>query len=534
MTAPAAWSALFAAVALLSGLTLGLVLCMWRSRRPRHGQALPAGLGWYDLASVTGEWFWATDSQGRLRYVSDPEDWGLGEDWLGRRLVEFFGESQRESLNREFTAVIHGGSLVDYRLTQPSGQGEGRMIEISARPWVTPAGRVVGIMGTARDVSSLVADGRAAEAVRDVFDSFLEHLPVFYFRLDSQGHLGEIAGCGAQCLERDPTRLIGRSARDLFPGVGDYIDDALSGRYARFESQGVNQDRLWWISACLLPMDDGGVMGLAIDVTESKTAEVKMVGLVRENRALARRLVEVQEEERNTLSRELHDELGQSLTAIRTLATAIAHSGSRKPEDISELGSSIVDLSARLYDVVRNLMHRLRPDVVDGLGFQEALQTCIDNAQLEAMGINLHVEIDDDLDDLSDVLKISLYRILQESLTNIAKYAMASNVSVRLGRRRPGPGVEQDEALFASASSECRDCVDLVIRDDGVGIDNTRQSESDTGRRGSGLRGIRERVHALGGEISIESAPGRGVRIHSRIDASVARQVDGGRQMPAS
>lgn len=505
-----------------------------RYRRFRREQTLPAGLSWQALVSVAGEGFWATDTDGRLCFVSDATVWGLDDDWVGRRLPDLVEEDRREQFAHELSAVVHGGSLENYRVRQPLPDGTLRILEVSARPWLSPDKRILGLMGSARDISHLVIESQAAQVVRDLFDSFLEYLPVFYFRLDHEARLQDIEGTGAHCLHPTPTRLIGRSAHDLFPGVGEYIDQALEGRHTRFESQGVSQDRLWWISVCLLPVKDGGVMGLGIDVTESKTAEVKMVGLIRENRALARRLVEVQEEERNMLSRELHDELGQSLTAIRTLATAIANGRGREPKEISELGSSIVDLSAQLYDVVRNLMHRLRPDVVDGLGFQEALQTCIDNAQLEAMGINLAVDIDDDLDDLNDVVKISLYRILQESLTNIAKYAMASNVSIRLGRRRPRPGAQSKETPGSASPTDCQDCIDLVISDDGVGIDHARQGGFDGGRRGNGLRGIRERVHALGGEVRVDSAPGKGVRIHSRIDAAVAGQVDGGHQVSAS
>lgn len=359
-----------------------------------------------------------------------------------------------------------------------------------------------------------------------LLDALLEHLPVFYYRVDDEGHVQEIQGRGARCLDDVPQRLVGRSLYALFPGTADHIRRALTGEVVEFESQGMNRDRFWWISARMLPAPEpgGGAIGLAIDVTEPKTAEVKMVGLIRENRALARRLVEIQEEERNLLARELHDELGQSLTAIRSLATAVAQPGQRDTREVSRLGSSIVELSARLYDVVRNLMHRLRPDVVDGLAFRDALQTCIDNSQLEAMGVQFEVDIDGDLDDLNDVVKISLYRILQESLTNIAKYAMASHVAVRLHRERK-PGEAQGGNRPGAAPAASVDCVELEIVDDGVGMDPPRPG-GQSATRGSGLRGMSERVHALGGDIKITSAPRKGVDIHVSIDAAAVEDED--------
>jgi signal transduction histidine kinase len=514
--------------ALGMGALLVSALMWWRARR-RTG--LPDGLQWAALASATDAWFWATDLEGRLKFLSDPAEAAMADAWQGRPLADCVAADQRQALSRELGAVAQGGPLADYQVTQLLPSGDTRELSLSARRWTDRTGRTVGVLGSASDVSAHMAATRELDALRRRLDSLLMQLPLFYFRLDSEARLQEVTGRGALCLHQDPARLVGESAYALFPGAAEAIDRALGGRESRFESQGISRDRLWWVSICLLPGDDGGVAGLGIDVTESKTAEVKMVGLIRENRALARRLVEIQEEERNMLSRELHDELGQSLTAVRTLATAIANSRHRDPQEISSLGSSIVDLSARLYDVVRNLMHRLRPDVVDGLRFDEALQTCIDNAQLEAMGIQLDVVIDPDLDDLNDVLKISLYRILQESLTNIAKYAMASHVTVRLARRRPVLSDDAPGAAPGQASDQRCDCIDLTITDDGVGLEGGDQGDA---RRGSGLRGIRERVHALGGDVNIVSAPGKGVSIHVSVDASVAGQVDGGRPIVAS
>ena len=526
MTVSATWS--FAVGGLGAGALILSSLMWWRGRRQSE---LPADLHWEALASATDAWFWATDLDGQLQFLSDTTEAGIPAAWQDQPLAAFVVEAQRQALARELDAVAQGGRLDDYRVTQAVAGGATRELSLSARPWTDRTGRTVGVLGSARDVSARAAEAREVEVLRQRLDSLLEHLPVFYFRLGTEARLEEIAGRGARCLHEDPERLVGESAYALFPGAGEAIDRVLGGGESHFDSQGLSRDRLWWVSACLLPDDSGGAVGLGIDVTESKTAEVKMVGLVRENRALARRLVEIQEEERNMLSRELHDELGQSLTAVRTLATAIANSRHRDPQEVSQLGSSIVDLSARLYDVVRNLMHRLRPDVVDGLRFDEALQTCIDNSQLEAMGIQLDVELDDDLDDLNDVLKISLYRILQESLTNIAKYAMASHVSVRLARERPVlPGDPSSGMPGQQADQQC-DCIDLTITDDGVGLEGADQGDA---RRGSGLRGIRERVHALGGDVAIESAPGKGVRIHVSVDASVAGQVDGGRPIVAS
>ncbi|MBD3617916.1 MAG: histidine kinase [Gammaproteobacteria bacterium] len=352
--------------------------------------------------------------------------------------------------------------------------------------------------------------------------ALLEHLPVFYYRIDARGCVTAMHGQGAACLDDDPQALIGRRVCELFPGAGEAAERALAGEQVQFEAQGVSRDRLWWIASTIVP-SAGGALGLGIDITSHKTEEVKAVGLARENRELARRLVEIQEEERNLLAREMHDELGQSLTAIHTLATAIGQrqgqqdqiDDSRPVHDVGALAGNIVELSTRLYDVVRSIMHRLRPDVVDGLDFGDALQTCIDNAQLEAMGVRVDVELPQSLGPLDDVVKISLYRILQEGLTNIAKYAMASRVHIRL-TRTPG-------AALAGGVERLPDRLELCITDDGVGMAPGASAGSGRERRGSGLRGMHERVHALGGELFVDSAPGKGVAIRACLDVEPFR-----------
>jgi len=352
--------------------------------------------------------------------------------------------------------------------------------------------------------------------------ALLEHLPVFYYRIDARGCVTAMHGQGAACLDDDPQALVGRRVSELFPGAGEAAGRALAGEQVQFEAQGVSRDRLWWIASTIIP-SAGGALGLGIDITSHKTEEVKAVGLARENRELARRLVEIQEEERNLLAREMHDELGQSLTAIHTLATAIGQrqgqqeqdDDSRPVRDVGALAGNIVELSMRLYDVVRGIMHRLRPDVVDGLDFGDALQTCIDNAQLEAMGVRVDVELPEALGPLDDVVKISLYRILQEGLTNIAKYAMASRVHIRLART---PG-----AALAGGVGRLPDRLELCITDDGVGMTPGASAGSGRERRGSGLRGMHERVHALGGELFVDSAPGKGVAIRACLDVEPFR-----------
>ena len=233
------------------------------------------------------------------------------------------------------------------------------------------------------------------------------------------------------------------------------------------------------------------------DITERKQAEQECMTLLEGNRFLIHKSLAVQEEERRNLARELHDELGQCTTAIQADAEIIHELSQQKDTTIETSARAILDVSARIYDVVHSMMQRLRPSVLDDLGLVAALQEEID------AWCNRHAEIEcrfttrGELSGLGEAINITLYRIVQESLTNIAKHAVASTVVIELA---------------CETSSEDREpCLQVSISDDGQGADLT------LGSRGLGLIGMRERVEALGGCLRIHASPGKGMRIEASI-----------------
>jgi signal transduction histidine kinase len=224
----------------------------------------------------------------------------------------------------------------------------------------------------------------------------------------------------------------------------------------------------------------------------------------REFERLSARLLEVQEEERRMLARELHDEVGQTLTALRM---EIAHAGRAavEPETRSRLERAR-GLAERCVQMVRNISVMLRPSLLDDLGLAAALQW-----QAEEMGrrsgVAVRFEANDSGENLSDRLKTCIFRIAQEALNNSEKYAQARQIAVKLE-------VEQER-------------VTLEVEDDGVGFE---LNEHAMPRWGTGLFGIRERVSQLGGRLSIETGVGKGTRLRvvmPLVEAEAARVVAG-------
>ena len=218
----------------------------------------------------------------------------------------------------------------------------------------------------------------------------------------------------------------------------------------------------------------------------------------KENRYLTRRTLEIQEQERRALARDLHDELGQSVSAVKAVAVAMgreAAGGTRSQHSgasMAEQAAVIQNLADDMYAVARRLIRQLRPAALDELGLAAALQEMVDDWNAAHAETFCHLRIEGDCAALDEFGKIHLYRIAQEGLTNISRHAAAKDAHITLLRRGGG-------------------AVSLTIRDDGRGFDP--QSVN----KGLGLLGIRERVDYMAGEIKIESAPGDGVTIMIEI-----------------
>ncbi len=212
----------------------------------------------------------------------------------------------------------------------------------------------------------------------------------------------------------------------------------------------------------------------------------------RENiRQMAERVVAAQEEERQRISRELHDDLGQALTthllSLRNLQEDLSI-------PVEEMFAQLQALYNQSYEVlvkIRRLARDLRPPVLDALGLKVAMQTyCTEFTRRTHLPVIFEAEAS--LPELPDAYNIALYRTLQEALTNVVKHAQASQVWVELSR--------EDET------------VNLTVQDNGIGMDEETSTSN-----GIGLAGLRERITVVGGTLNISSAPKRGTILSAQF-----------------
>jgi signal transduction histidine kinase len=225
---------------------------------------------------------------------------------------------------------------------------------------------------------------------------------------------------------------------------------------------------------------------------------------MRDRTAMAARLVDGQERERRHLARELHDELGQSLSAISAAAASIKATAEIEcPALVSEANRLSLTAIATLKSL-RTTLQTLRPPEIDDFGLAASLVALAQEGERRSGGrLKILLEIDGDLQDLPPTAASHVYRIVQESLTNIGKHANASKARVALHFRAEQPG----------EATGWRHWLVLSIEDDGCGaVDTGRAAE---GSR-LGLTGMRERAMALGGELHVIERD-RGFKLQATI-----------------
>lgn len=227
------------------------------------------------------------------------------------------------------------------------------------------------------------------------------------------------------------------------------------------------------------------------DISERRRAEDELRESNRQLRELASSLQAVREEERTAIARELHDELGQQLLRLRMDLSWLEGRLKNLAPALHEKVAAMKDFVAGTVDVLRHVTTRLRPPLLDDLGLAEAARWQLDEfAQRSGIEVESSIDIGDM--ELDERTAINVFRILQESLTNVARHAGATHVNVSLARTEEGLALE--------------------IRDNGSGTELRDNPEL-----GHGLVGIRERTLLLAGRMEIVSAPGEGFTLRVRI-----------------
>lgn len=374
----------------------------------------------------------------------------------------------------------------------PADRRETVPVQVSISPYRDVAGRASGWL--------VRLTPRPFLAATEIdWQTMLEHFPGIVLRVEPGGRVlyanrrvgswtfDEVNGLGVFEMVREDALVTAHHFRDLVVQG----QAPLSGEIPVYDPR---SGETIWYNFSAVPVVRGEVtevMIYATDISLSKQAQQELQISQDQVRVLTSRLDRAQEQERRRISRELHDELGGMLTALRLELGALERVEGLPREAHAKL-EAVEGILGLTMTTVRRLSTQLRPQILDDLGLPAALQSLVTEAGRRC-GFEYDLQVPRSLPGDAD-LHLHLFRICQEALTNICRHSGATTVKLRVTR-------------------PFRNRLDLLLEDNGHGY----QPEQVAGRSTLGLSGIAERIELLGGKLSMTSAPGQGCRIKIQV-----------------
>ena len=387
----------------------------------------------------------------------------------------------------------------DYRIALPDGNVH--VLNDRGSVILNEKGEPIRLVGTVQDVTELREADQEVKRQKLILQTIFDHIPIMINFVDAAGRV--------QMVNRHWEHVLGWSleeaqARDLL--LEGYPDPAYRARviehiqnpppgWVDFKIR-VRDGRTLDTSWALNVLPDGTRLGFGQDLTERRLSEQVRARYTVGLQALSRQLLEVQEQERRHLARELHDEFGQLLATIGLhLQAARGLAGEAVFPRLDEC-ARLLELAG---DLVRSLALELRPAMLDTAGLEATLRWLAEQHQ-QRTGCEVIIVGHLSGPPVTPEMQIACFRVVQEALTNAMRHAIAQHIWIELGLT--------ERAL------------ELVIRDDGVGFEMAHTQEQTVRPGGLGLLGMAERVHLLGGTFQVESERGRGTRIHAAFPMS--------------
>ncbi|MFP3928316.1 MAG: PAS domain-containing protein [Desulfobacteraceae bacterium] len=451
------------------------------------------------------------DRDGRILAANQSAAQGFGlpsEVLVGGSIFERFHPETARKEQARLERVLFSGSPLRYE--EKRG---GRTFDTNLYPVYDGNGKVVRVAIFSRDITERKRTeeelkkakeelGRySRELERQVrqrsaeINSILENTPAVVYVKDRQLRYVMVGSRFERLFRLKGEDIQGRTDHDIFPSplADTFRENDLrvlkEKDSVQVEEEVPQEDGIHTYLSVKFPLKDEkgsirAMCGISTDITPLKQARDQL-------RGLSGRVMESQEQERAVLARELHDELGQLLTALRMDAAWLRTHLSIKDEPAGQRASAMCDLIDRTIDEVRGLSIRLRPGVLDDLGLLDALEWY--TGEFERRSGVACVFRNKGVPPIRGIPATAAYRIAQEALTNVARHAGAGRVEVDL----------------------CREGSVLVlsVTDNGVGFDTARLSGMDC----LGIAGMRERAGLVGGVLEIDSKSGAGTRVLFRV-----------------
>lgn len=450
-----------------------------------------------------------TDANGSTTYVN--ETW---LEYTGMQLEEALGDGWLNAVHPEDRDKLKKGwdsstekaslSISEYRLVCKSGRI--RWVDGKAIPVINQEGKLTGYIGTISDVTELK---QAVELFKQSEETLNKAQQIsktgnWEFNLLTGELFWSKELYRMYELESHPAETLYEAYRNKYhPDDLHKLDEVIKNAIEKGEGYTYehriicNGGQIKYILGIgeVVCDADGKVIalkGTGQDITERKPIEEALNERTEQLRDLSTHLQNIREAERTMIAREIHDELGQQLTGLKMDITWLKKKIKQDDPLVKDKFKDAIELIDAMVKSIRRIATELRPSIIDDLGLNAALEWQVNDFS-ERMGTKVGYKNDFDDSGIHPDISIGLFRILQESLTNIAKHARARKVSVQIVRTG--------------------DKVQLQIEDDGIGFDPDLKKPGIS----FGILGIRERTYMMKGECLVHSRPGQGTKINVRI-----------------
>ena len=429
-------------------------------------------------------------------------------DLIGKTVEELLPATAAASAIAKFQHCVDSWSPIDeeIQLDLPIGQ---RVFHSTLLPVCDDCGRIQRIVGIFRDISERKQAERILHVREQEFRALVENSPDVIARFDLQGRFIYANPVTQALLGKTQDRILGKGPDEVLPWLNAthtfrktlaqiartgeaaeeevVIDAAPGADAARFEARLVpERDRQGQLVS---------ILSIGRDISAMRAAERRLKESHAQLRLLSSRRETTREEERKRMAREIHDELGQQLTALRMGISLLRLQFGKDQPLLVESVQALMTRVDETIQVVRNVATSLRPAALD-MGLTSALEWLVSEFSRNT-GIPCRLKAPTARLDLDNERATAAFRVIQESLTNVARHAHASNVQIRL---KPS-----------------RDQVLIEVRDDGRGFD-PEQTRPGT----LGMLGMRERGHMLGGAVTVDSTPGQGTCVQLHIPLQIS------------
>ena len=401
--------------------------------------------------------------------------------------------------------VLQGGeSTVKQRSMK---RKDGSVVQTEVRSQQLPDGRFLSVI---RDLTERIKAQELVEREKELSDTIISSLPGVFYYFDHTGkylrwnkRLEDVTGYSAEEIaDMHPTGFFDADEKELIAErIKEVFEKGITDVEANLLTKSGEKIPYYFTGVLMIENGKPGLIGVGMDISDRKKAEHELEASFVAIRKLTAHLQNIREEERTHIAREIHDELGQQLTVLKMDISWLNKKLASQDNKIREKMKELLLMLDETVKTVRRIASELRPSLLDDLGLMAAMEWQLNEFEKRS-GIKARFEGSESEISLSNPVKTALFRIFQESLTNVARHSEAKNVTVSL-------------------IHNAEECI-LSVVDNGKGFDEEKLKAKKT----LGILGMHERTSMIGGTYSISGKPGIGTTVEVRVSLGNATTIN--------